>query len=125
MRSVIACITADSAIGAHCQDALKSLPITPVYYVDLRAFLSSRLKSEPDLLVMDDGVLAGASLDDVASLKHLAHTCPLLLLTCDGAVDAAVSGIRLGATDCLEKSAITMQLVRRVYKILNPSSHER
>lgn len=118
MDPLVALVIADPTTLAICQRALGSSHLQLRHYpsVDtiLAALSDAHLDDVPVALVLDAKLLAPMPDKFFSALQHIQARVSILLVTADGAVDSAVNGMRLGATDCLELSDVPIQLSRRL-----------
>ncbi len=115
----------EPAMGENVQRMLRSAETTVVTFQDPAKGLKEALANPPDLLLLDMR-MPGMSGEEVFARLHEAHPeLRIVFLTAFGTVEGAVSAIRNGAFDYLQKPFKREDLLLVVKRALSQASLEK
>ena len=124
-KPIVCIVDSDAAIRSALSALVSTLPVKVLQYRDAESLLNALPDEELACVIAEIDLPGRSGIQLVEEMIGGGLRVPTILLTSDSDVPTAVSALKAGAVDFIEKPFVDRQLLERVQRAVDRGSEHR
>ncbi len=124
-KPIVCIVDSDAAIRSALSALVSTLPVKVLQYRDAESLLNALPDEELACVIAEIDLPGRSGIQLVEEMIGGGLRVPTILLTSDSDVPTAVSALKAGAVDFIEKPFVDRQLLERVQRAVDRCSEHR